>query len=891
LTVISAPAGYGKSTLASRWVAISGIPCAWLSLDEGDGDLRTFFRYVLAAIHSQFPEARLRSAALAEVDQFPSGSDLALHFSNDLEEMTERFILVLDDLHRVDGSEVTEFLTELLAYPSQVMHLVLLTRSDPPLHLARLVARGEVTEIGPGDLRFAKEEAAAFLGTLLGKEVDEAIVDVLEERLEGWAAGLRLTGLYLREHDDWEGRLRQLRGTSRHIADYLVEEVLARQGPEVGDLLMETSILGRFCSSLCQAVHAEDDQRDEGRRTLDRTLMERLVGANVFMVPLDSEGEWYRYHHLVEELLLARLRERRTADEVAALHERACEWFAQNGFLDDAIHHALAAGSTSAAVRLVLDHRHELMNSSAFRRIEAWLDQLPADACATDPLLCTTRVFIGIERGSDADVLSFTSRAEEALARMGPNARSRGVAESEIQVLRGFIEMASGNAEQGLALATRALASPDLPAEALLVRSMAVFVAAGCHQMSGDVDSAEAVIREALSSPSWPANLRARIHFYRAVLRYMDGNQLGAMVSCGECLELVRHLPFTHTRTFATYLLGASHYLRGEIAEAEAHLRRTREDLYAANASYAANAGFILACLDAARGRQEQAEQALGQARTFFQRNGPETALALADSFYVEFALRQGDVARAKELSDDLDFDIRPPLWFFYVPQLTPAKLLLARGSDRDLEEARSRLMDLDRDMATVNRKSVRLDTLALLALVHDRMGDDTRAMSALEAALSLAEGSGLVRSFVDLGEPMEALVGRWILGEPMHEHGNRVMQAFDAEAQARQAHTGAFGQPGSELSPRELEVCRLLASGLTKKAIAATLAISAETVKSHVRNLYGKLGVKNRVEALNEARRVGLLDPLGNADSETGGAGVTKPAHWRVRNPAGLRT
>jgi LuxR family maltose regulon positive regulatory protein len=309
LTLISAPAGYGKSTLASRWVAASDSPSAWISLEESDSDLRTFLSYVLAAIRSLFPKTELRTEALLEASQLPSVAVLARYLLNDLHQITEPFILVLDDLHRTHGSSVQDLLSEILANPSQNMHLVLLTRRDPAFSISRMRGQGQLTEIRAADLRFKPAEAAAFLNRKLKVPVDDATAALLEEKTEGWVTGLRLAGLYLSDQDDLKHRVQELRGSSRHIAEYLVAEVLARQNPEIKAYLLETSILDRFCAPLCQAVHSKGMEGRSGKQGLDvQRVIDWLVKANIFVIPLEDQGYWFRYHHLFQDFLQSQLR-------------------------------------------------------------------------------------------------------------------------------------------------------------------------------------------------------------------------------------------------------------------------------------------------------------------------------------------------------------------------------------------------------------------------------------------------------------------------------------------------------------------------------------------------------------------------------------------------------
>jgi len=864
LTLISAPAGYGKSTLASRWAAACDCPSGWVSLDKRDNDPSTFLSYLLAALQPLFPEAAFRTQALLETIPLPPPSVLAGHLINDLQARSEPFVLVLDDYHYIRDLRVHDLLTELLTHPPPALHLVLVTRSDPPLPSARLRGRGQLAEIRAGDLRFTRSEASAFLSRMLKVAVDDDTAAALDEKTEGWVTGLRLAGLYLQGRNDVKQKVQEIRGTSRHFAEYLAEEVLARQHPEIVDFLLEASILDRFCAPLCRALHAKDAKgRDEEVDVGAQRFVGWLIESNMFVVPLDDQGYWFRYHHLFRQFLKSRLLSNTHADKIARMHALAGNWFAENNLVDEAIRHKLEAGNTQDAVGLVIEHRYELMNTGQFVRLRQWLASLQENAFEESPLLVSTRALIGLEQGQDKDLLGYTDKADRMLSRLSPQSAGYGLLKSEVRVLQGFIDMAMGHPDRGRARSEEALHSAFLPENHWLVRSLGIFTLAGCHQMTGNLEHAVKLVSDELLNPAWPVNIRARMHFYLSATQYMNANLVAAISSSQECIGTLPGLSFTHTRNFAVYLIGAAHYLRNEVAEAESHLRCVLDDFHLANPSYVGNAGYILACIYLAGDCPEKAEQVLKQIGAHFQEGKHTTMLAMSKAFQVEFALRRGDIERASQLSQGVDFDIRPPLWFFYVPQLTPVRLSLARGDSQSLEAATVRLAELDQQLLRINRNSVRIDALALLSLVCDRLGDTAAALEKLKSALLLAEPGGFIRNFVDLGAPMAELLGRLNEAHPGHPYAHRVAAAFRAE-HSNSASSGpepvSRRSPASDLTPREIELLQRLAEGLSNSEIAERLYIATDTVKTHLQNIYRKLGTKSRTAALKAARELGVL-------------------------------
>jgi len=865
LTLISAPAGYGKSTLVSRWVATCASPSGWVSLDESDSDLRMFPRYVLAAIKSASSKLEFRTEALLDASQLPSALVLAHQLLNDLHQITKPFILVLDDFHRIHETSVHDFVTEVLAYPPQAMHLVLLTRRDPPLPIARLRGRGQVTEIRSADLRFTPNEAAGFLNKMLKVPVDDDTAALLDQKMEGWVTGLRLAGLYLQGQKDMKLRAQELSGSSGYIAEYLAAEVLSRQHPEMVSYLLETSILDRFCAPLCGQMHQKQSSK-QPEFSADQ-FIQWLVDSDLFVIALDDEGYWFRYHHLFQAFLKGELRKQRTADRIADLHRIAGTWFAENDLIEEAIRHLMAAGDLSSAIQLIVDHRYELMNTSQFVRLMRLLKQLPKKAVAESPLLATTQAFIGLDMGNDEDMYGFTQKASQMLEALSPQSEVYTLFKGEVRVLQSLIEMILGDAESGLVHAREGL--NDLPENAILIRSLGVGILSGCHQMMGNTKRAVTVIKEALSNPIWPANIRARMLVELSMVQYMGANLVGVMNASQECLQAVRDLPFFHTRAFANYFLGAGRYLRNELEAAESVLLKVLDDRHAVNPSYVAHAGFILAYICLSQGNEVAAARVLDRIVAHCREIDNATVLSIIQAFEAEFALRRGDFPQAHQICKHADFDVRPPLWFFYVPQLTPIKCLLAEGTEDSLKKAHTRLIEWEERMRRINRINVRIETAALLALVCHMQRDEAAALQHLQTALDLAEPGGWSRIFVDLGIPMMDLLKCLIQYQPGQTYAQQVLKACQWEHR-KIAHSEPDGTtkpriseqpPHNVLSPREIEILPLLAEGLSNKEIAARLYIAPVTVKKHLQNIYTKLNTKNRIEALKKAREIGIIN------------------------------
>jgi len=869
LTLISAPAGYGKTMLASMWLESCSCPSAWLSLDEADNDLHSFVSYLLAAVLSAFPTLELKTQSLLDAPTVASAPVLARYLLNDLAQIEERFILALDDVHLIHEQAICELLGELLHHSPPFLHLVLVGRHDPDLPIPSLRARSQVTEVRAQDLRFTPEETAGLLRQMLLREVDEAVAAEWTRRTEGWVTALRLAALSLR-HRDWSDDLAlNIEGDNRYIQEYLLAEVLSHLPAAKQAWLLKTSILDRFCAPLIEAVCLSDsDKSVRLANVTGEVFISRLKRENLFLVPLDGRGEWFRFHHLFQRHLLGLLETQLGTAEVVALRRRASRWYAENGLIEEALQHALAAGDVQVAVHLVEQERHGLMNTEQWHRLERWLKLLPADAVAQSPLLTNTRAFLGMFRGQDREISIAPQEAKRLVATLSPEAAMAQLVQAETAVSQGVLDFLASQPARAIAGAQRSLEL--LPAQALYIRSMAVAIVAVCLQMQGDLEQGVAVIREALADPIWPASIRARMGHYLCIAHFQEGDLASVLRSASEYLVLAEQLQLAESRSDFRYQLGSAHYLRNELAQAESYLLALWQDRATSAPTYLAMGIIALALIYLSQDRLGEAEQVIDRLSAQFRETGDTFALASTEAFRVELALRTGDLAGARRLSQGVEFDLRPPTWFFYVPQLTPIKLLLAEGTGSNLDEARTRLDALGEQMRRIHRINVLIDVLALLALVNNALGDEPAAMEKLGAALTLGQPGGFIRTFFDLGAPMAGLLVRLKeqqTGRGLAAYIDQILAAFPDEI--RETKKPGPARPDDQppgmpvpalLTRRELQIAKLLATDLSLQEIAASLVVAPATLYTHTKNIYRKLDVHKREEAVQRARQMGLV-------------------------------
>ena len=614
---------------------------------------------------------------------------------NELDAVETPFLLTLDDYHSIEPtSSVHKLIDFLLMHPPSPLRLVMVTRRDPPLPLASMRASGRVNDVRLQDLEFSPSDCAAFLEATAGLSVSEEALANLRRQTEGWAVGLRLVALHLRDEDDPDGFLKELGGGIQHIREYLVQEVLTQRSPRMRDWLLRTSILDDFCPELCDALRADDDT-DDGSDFDGRRFVDELQRNNLFAISLDDQAEWFRYHHLFRALLNNVLLREWDSEEVAGLHARASAWFAEQGRIEEAVRHALDGGEVQLAVRLVERHRYDEMNAERWHRLRRWLKMLPPDTVAENPILLTAEAYICDFHGDVAKMSALRERAEGLLSTLQPESLARKSIEGELAALKGELHIFSGEGELAVACADRALEL--LPPEAVHIRSFAIGEQVLANQMAGDMGRGLRIIAKVLNERDSLSGIsEARMMLMSCLAYWMEGDLNGVKQSASRCLKLGEQHALPESTSFGRYFLGVHHYARNELLEAERYLASIVDHPLAARPHYLVHSALALALIHTARGRDEDASSAVESLLSHTMETNDRLGLATVRAFQVDLAVRQGRIDEARRLITGADFESFPPLWFFYTPQLTPVRLLLAEKTPESLEAALAALNQLD---------------------------------------------------------------------------------------------------------------------------------------------------------------------------------------------------
>jgi LuxR family maltose regulon positive regulatory protein len=875
LTLISAPAGYGKTSLLSQWIAFatgSDTHVAWLSLDEGDGDPTRFWNYFLSAIEDKLGGLSSNSLELAESPGPPSIESILSALINDLAAVPRAIVLVLDDFHLVNNQDVHRDLTFLLEHLPPQMHLIIATRADPPLPLARLRARGQLKELGVADLRFTSEEAAQFLNDSMSMSLSIHDVEALEGCTEGWIAGLQLAALSMLGREDSKGFIADFTGENRFVLDYLAQEVLRNQPEEVQTFLLQTSILERLSGPLCDAVTSYDAQGRSGQG--GQSMLERLEQGNLFLVPLDDRRHWYRYHHLFSEFLRQELYKQRS-DLVPDLHRRASQWYEQNGFSGDAIGHALTARDFHGAARLIEENAAAMLLRREIATLLGWVEALPSDLVRQQPRLCLSYAYALFENGRMEEVEQHLQAVEDRLGSslsdwVGASMTSsleHGNADiratlGRVAALRSFIACYQGKVSNALELSYKALEL--VPNDDLYLRSRIAANIAGNRGMAqgsgSDIREAVQTISEAarksestgnegeaIVSLSFVAELEMRRGRLQETARaYRRALGLGAMPGKAPLMGAA----------IAYVGMGAILVEWNDLDPARQHLM-TGIDLAEKNGALGTvTLGYVIqARLSCAEADFDGALEVLGKAEQAMSSTNVAWANGQISASRAQVWLLQGDLERAGRWAQNYSLDMVEELGYRReLEYATLGRVLIAQGN---LSQAFLLLDQLLRVAEGAELNGIVIEILALKALALNIQGNAEEATDLLKRALLLAEPEGYIRLFIDKGAPMVDLL-RYAKARGIATH--YISKLLEASGRGSGPLLAGFQTLPELLSERELEVLRLIAAGMANRSIAEDLVIGQGTVKTHINNIYRKLEVQSRTQALARARELNLI-------------------------------
>jgi len=880
LTLISAPAGFGKTTLASQWIAASNQPAAWLSLDQHDNEPTQFLRYVIAAVRTCVPDACPTTYDLLGAAQLPNAAYLTDSLVSEVTALPAELVLVLDDYHHIRAREVHDILRHLLRYLPPALHLVILTRFDPPLHLGRLRVDQQISELRAADLRFGPEETSQFLARRLRHagvdtmtdEMTGDVAETLRARTGGWITGLELASISLQQQElpDFPDHFH---GNDRLLVSYLVEEVMAQLPEELQHFLVQIALVDRFCAPLADALVADDSTPLSGYAAIAQ-----LEEMNLFVVALDNERTWYRFHDLFREFLLFQLQRQWTPDDVARLHRRASAWFAAAGLIEDALRHALAAGDDGYAADLIITHFHAMLDRQLpGATLMRWLALFPPQTIAARPALQLAQVWLaafGIGPAAPPTQLADIETHIQQDPTLSPAQRQTLLA--DLTLLRGILTY-WGGAPQG-AIEILQSAREQQPPTHAFARAQLLNHLAAAYTCSGQIAEGRTLLRTALTEEKAQQRPTRLILLGGLTILHLHVGELAEAVHTARqavaAVDAATDRGDWHDIGFvdiwygwAHYLLGIAHYEQNDLAAAARYWQRVETMRYYTNPSVYQGSLFGLALIAQANDAREEAAAHVQTARAFAAEMRRPALLTSSDSFEVRLALRNGETQDVQRRTQEINAAAGQGTMFgVELPFLTRLHAQLAVDSPDALTEALAFSETCLHNAESAHNVSQTIQILVLHALILHRLRRTDEAHAALARALNLAEPGGFLRTFLDLGAPLADLLREFARQRGTSSYLNTVLSAFVQElgADQRRDLTAEYAKRHgiTPLTPRELEVLTLVSQRLTQAEIADTLVISVSTVKNHTHNIYSKLGVRSGRQAVTKAREVGILFP-----------------------------
>jgi LuxR family maltose regulon positive regulatory protein len=905
LMLIAAPAGFGKTTLVSAWLAQSGRSAAWLSLDARDGDLSRFLAYLVAALQTIVPGIGDSVLEWLNTPQPPTIEVMLTALLNEIAAVPENVVVVLDDYHLIDARAVDEAMAFLLAHQPPQLHVVLCTREDPPLPLARMRGSGHLHEVRAADLRFAPDEAAAFLNQVMGLSLSEQDVDALEARTEGWVAGLQLAALSMQGRNDATHFVRAFAGDNRYIVDYLIEEVLQHQPQAVRDFLLQTSILDRLSGPLCDAVTEQANSK---------ALLDALERANLFVIPLDDQRLWFRYHHLFADVLAAHLQQEQPA-LAPILHQRASAWYADNGLPAEAIRHALAGKDfvhAAALIELAWPEMDGHYQSAAWL---AWARALPdallparpvlsaafgwallngGEMEAADLYLRNAEMWFDAESGESSASVQHMEQKSLPGGMIVADAEQYRTLAGSVAAARAYMALAFGDIDASIHHSRRALTL--LPKNDLIPHAQAASLLGLANWASGDLEAAHQALADAMANFERAGNLHFAIGgaYGLAEMRATQGRLRAAVNDYAHALHLALAHDGPLPRGTADLHLGLSElsFEQGAHAAAAKHLLQSESlGVQMALPDWHYRLCRTKARFALAEGDHPAALALLEEAERHYIRTPVPDARPLA-AWKARVWLAQGQLRAAQRWVQEAGLTPKDALSYVReFEHITLARVLMAEyaqeGSDASNNHLRTAMNLLERLLHAAEdagRMGNVIEICLLLALAQQERGNTDGALAVLARALALAEPEGYGHIFVDEGAPMKQLLAAAAAQGIMPDYIGRLLtiQAMPAAAPPNPKDTrlyapGQFGEPlvaplvappvaplvaplVEPLSARELEILELINQGLSNQEIGARLFLALSTVKGHNRNIFGKLQVQRRTEAVARARALGIL-------------------------------
>jgi len=865
LTLVVAATGYGKSVTISEWLDYSKAKYCWISLDEEFNDLRTFLSYVIYAVRSVFPESLHELNEIFEGLELPPEKTIVNSLINELDDLEEELILVLDDYHLVKDQKIHNMINELLKYLPRDFHLVIISRGDPPLNLSSLKTFGRVNEIRMAELSFDQNEIFKLAKILIGNEVSKETIMKLLEKTEGWVVGLRLALLTMTEEKDLEKTFKEIKGDKHFYTQYLMDEVFLHQEKDVQEILLIASCFERFSKELLKFVVGEQfkNTKNEYHTVIDN-LFDRFKTASLFIIPLDDTYEWFRFHHFFGNFLSIQLANRTSSEKIKEYHKHGSEYFYSNNLFEEAIYQSVKSDNIKLIVKIFEQNKYKLLSQDKFNLLSKWLSIIPEEIITKELHLLLTRAVLHDTKANFIAMQNDMVVAWKLLEESTNTTKQKKQLLAEYHAVHCGLSYVSGNIQESIdhyENAFKLISKNQFYFIDIALSYGAFAINASCRPD----EATNSVINYLNDLPASYTFSRMRGMVILSMVYSFHGDLRKIIKLSHQVQPVFQKNNLWVSFSYATYFLSEINYQWNELDNVIKYVDQVEEHKYAGRPHWILNCLYTKAFTLLAKGNFEELELTILKLNTIAKDYGLGPFYMIVKACEVELALRQNKIEKALKISKGINFEVHPPVYYSFIPQLTFIKLLLSTNDIIRIDEAADRLEELIDFGRKTFRQNLLIQALSLQSLICIKRGDEEKANILIEEALTIAEPGGFIRTFIDLGKPMEKLLMSVYKINPDNIYLNRILREFKKEKQniSPQVIIDEKTSLSENLSAREIELLDLVAKGLRNREIADKLNLSTISIKKYLSNIYLKLNVGNRVLAISKAREFGLISTI----------------------------
>ena len=860
-TLISAAAGYGKSTLASSWLEKGKYPSAWLSLDEEDNNFYSFTAYLVTALRSLFPLSCSNTLDLFKAASPPPYNTINRSVINDLNMINEQFIMVFDDYHYIHEKDIHNLISQILSHPPKGFHLVILTRKDPHLPINRLRARGMINEISSQDLRFTASETAEFISKKIDSLLNRKIIDFIDEKMEGWPAGLRLLAYSFKHTKNPDSFLDDLKGDFPSIIDYLLNEVLSQQEPQIVSSLIKTSILNRFCADLVYELC------DETEINYGQIFIDWLIDNNLFINNLDSSKKWFRYHHLFSQALKRQLKKQFNPESVLNLHNKSGEWFEKNNLIEEALYHYLKAKNTEKVIDIVKQNRQRAINTDKWYLTSKWLTMIPEEIIKKSIVLLLTKVWVYYMQLRNAEISSIIKYIDSHLNNETIDQELLG----EINFFKGMLLYWQGFGKKSLEYIRKA--ETQIPIKYDHMKGEIEIYLGFSQLCTGNKEQAINELNKKLDNcPD-----KKSIYFFRLIgakiFIYMLSGELQKVLSLSLKLDnSAKERDYIFTELWVYYIKSYVYFNSCNFEKAIEYMSFIEKNKYIMHTKVSLYAMAGLALSYQMSKKTKEADDTLIELYDYAYESDNPDNLSVADSCKARVLLLRGDLNYPLKWLQFFNDEINIPSMTLCIeaPNITRCRILIAEGSNKYLSEALDIIEVMLNGTIEFHNTSQTIEVMVLKVLCLDKLSRKSEAIEFLEKLIHLSEPGGWIRPFVEAGDQMKILLEELQRKKCSIHYIERILTFFgEVSSEAASQPTDSKIQTDEKfssrlqfklLTSREFEILTLLAKNFSNREIAEKLFVSAHTVKTHLKNLYKKLNVNSRRKAVALTIEMGIL-------------------------------